>query len=149
MASRYVCLMLPVLFVILLVSSTGTGCEGQGKADVPCAVIFSNKVADGTREMEILMDEADFNEDNLRKLANYYFQKYSEPDSIYAFVASDISQIEVFESHVGIANASGREQPSATFIRRGGKRLFKYKMPGAPMKTVVLNGDKPGNASAP
>jgi hypothetical protein len=136
-SARYRLLVAAVSLALVMpgVAVRAGGCGSQAENKPVCYYTLRNRVADGERHIEALMDAADFNnEDNLRALAAYFFQKYPEPDALDVSIDSDHAHLAGFTRRWQDPN----QIPFAAFLRRDGNAVFQYKPAGAESKIVSL-----------
>jgi len=106
-----------------------------------CYYVVSNDLIGKQREVNVFIDEADFTEDALRKLASHFFERYLQPDWIEVKVQTHTSQL--FD-HPGIRGAGKKQaqlHPYGFLRRKDHNELIRYKLPGSNLQTIVIKGE--------
>lgn len=92
------------------------------------------------REISVLMDEADFTEDNLKALMRHFFDKYSEPHWMRVHVATHTSQMYDLYVSEGKGKRPSELHPYGGLHRKDGNEIIRYKLPDSDLKTIVMKG---------
>jgi hypothetical protein len=105
------------------------------------------------RGVVVLLDEAAFSEDNLRRLFELLSKRYPDPEWMDAHVLTSLEQVQTPEEHDVYGNASIQggfgnlirynDFNRAIFFRYGEKQFFRYTSnlgSGENLKTVVIKG---------
>lgn len=142
----------------LMIGSTGVAQQGMEIDERHTAefryVIISNDVGGydkPTRRISVLLDEATFSEDTLKKLFYLVSKRFPEPRRLEAWVSTSLWQFATPEEEdMGMISERGYDphdglHPSALLLRQDGNELFRFtpKSPYINMKTVILKGKDP------
>jgi hypothetical protein len=110
--------------------------ENQGKI-VPYRVL-RNRIQNGERHIDILLDEKDFTVDNLKSLMTHFWPAYREPERLWVFVATSTSQVYDFAEYSNPERAPGALHPYGGLHRERDKDFIRYRFPGEKFQTLVI-----------
>ena len=118
--------------------------------------ILSNEVIGGDspyRSVSVLLDEAAFSEQTLKKLFYLVSTRFPKPKTLEVWVSTSLWDIPTpEEADGGSISERGYDphddlHPNALMMRQSGNELFRYtsdsKPPYINMKTVILKGKDP------
>jgi hypothetical protein len=114
---------------------------GQKQHDLPWYSLHSNSILSGGRHIRLLAHVEDINEENLRRLMKYFFEKYPDPERLYVFFSSDPAYFAVNIN--GVGDEFFKQFASGVLIRHKGNELFRFNLEGQESKTVVIKGSDP------
>ncbi len=117
-----------------------------------CALILRAFLGpdDSSREIFVLMEPDNVNEENLRLLARALSEKYPPPLSLKAWIETDVKQLATLITNSNSSSypdnhASGKKELQWAYYRRSEEvELFRYnpEYPKPGMKTVILKGEE-------
>ena len=101
-----------------------------------CYFLDLNEENAGERTMHVLVNEAEFDEDNSKILARHLFDRYPQPTALKILLATNEDVLAELQGAWMRGKKPSESHPYATINRGKGRETVRYKLPGIDFKTI-------------
>jgi hypothetical protein len=124
--------------VLATICALGSDHPQENEGTVVRHQVLRNRVVNGKRFIDILVDEKHFTIENLKNLMTHFWRAYLKPERMSVFVATSTSQLFDFAEYSNPERAPGALHPYGGLHREKDKDFIRYRFPGEKFQTLIV-----------